>query len=249
MKVSEKEKMLTRVRILETAADVISEKGFKSASMREIAKRAGIGDATIYSYFPSKEKLLYGYCEYVQQQAREELLSIPNFHEFSLREQLQQLVETELQIWLPAREYLQQVFELTFASPVAGYSHLENTRKQFTEMVADLLEAAIEAGEIPEQPYHDMIPRLFWDYMNGVLSYWLKDTSEGFSNTTKLVDQSMGIIEGIFQTGLFGKSMELISFLFRTQLFQVFEMMEGGRGGEPRPQKTKRSFMEHSDGN
>lgn len=246
MKVSEKEKILTRVKILEASVDVMSEKGFKSASMREIAKRAGIGDATIYSYFPNKEKLLYGYCEYVQQQAREELISIPNFHEFSLREQLQQLVETELQIWLPAREYLQEVFELTFASPVAGYSQLENTRKQFTEMVSDLLEAAIEAGEIPEQPYHDMIPRLFWDYMNGVLSYWLKDTSEDFSNTTKLVDQSMGIIESILQTGLFGKSMELMSFLFRTHIFQIFEMMgEGGAGS--RTSKAKRSFMENKN--
>ena len=66
MKISEQEKQRTRLKILEAAADVIIEKGFKSASMREIARRAGVGDATIYNYFPSKESLLYGYCEHVQ---------------------------------------------------------------------------------------------------------------------------------------------------------------------------------------
>ena len=53
MKVSKKEKAKTRIKILEASVDVITEKGFKSASMREIARHAGVGDATIYNYFPS----------------------------------------------------------------------------------------------------------------------------------------------------------------------------------------------------
>jgi hypothetical protein len=31
---------------------------------------------------------------------------------YSVQEQLQQLVETNLRVWLPAREFLQQVFEI-----------------------------------------------------------------------------------------------------------------------------------------
>jgi len=50
---SEKNKAKTRIKILEASVDVIIEKGYKSASMREIARRAGVGDATIYNYFPS----------------------------------------------------------------------------------------------------------------------------------------------------------------------------------------------------
>ena len=62
MKINEQDKQLTRVRILEAAVDVITIKGFKAATMREIAKEAKVGDATIYNYFPTKEKVLYGYC-------------------------------------------------------------------------------------------------------------------------------------------------------------------------------------------
>ncbi|MEJ2425834.1 MAG: helix-turn-helix domain containing protein, partial [Candidatus Thiodiazotropha sp.] len=76
MKVSEEEKAKTRLRLLEAAVDVITQKGFRAASMREIAKRAGVGDATIYNYFPSKEKLIYGYCEEVQRKVMAELRAI-----------------------------------------------------------------------------------------------------------------------------------------------------------------------------
>jgi len=245
MKVSKQEKAKTRIKILEASVDIIIEKGFKSASMREIARHAGVGDATIYNYFPSKEKLLYGYCEYVQQQVMESLKQIEDFHEYSLQEQLQQFAETQLQTWLPAREFLQEVFKLTYYSPVAGSTHLSKTRKLFTQMITDMLEAAIEAEEIPEQPYQELLPRLYWDYMTGILAYWLNDDSEDFANTTQLLDKSMEIIANILHQGMIGKSLDLISFLFRTHVMTHFDSMVNTH---KTTQSIKRKFMEHAKG-
>lgn len=246
MKVTEQDKAKTRIKILEAAVDAITEKGFKSASMREIAKRAGVGDATIYNYFPSKEKLLYGYCEHIQHQVMDNLKTIDDFHEYNLQEQLQQLVEAELQAWLPAREYLQQVFELTFAAPAVGYEHLAETRRLFTDMVVDMLDAAIEAGEIPEQPYQELLPRLFWDYMSGILAYWLKDDSEQFANTTQVVDRSMEIVANILHNGLVGKSLDLASFLFRTHVMQHADSWRN-RFQDDELKRAKRRFMGKED--
>lgn len=247
MKINKEDKLKTRIKILEASVDVIIEKGFKSASMREIARKAKVGDATIYNYFPSKEKLLYGYCEYIQQQVMENLKSIEDFHEYSLHEQLQQLVDMELQTWLPAREFLQEVFKLTYYSPVSGASHLKETRRLFTQMVTDMIEAAIEVGEIPEQPYQDLLPRLFWDYQSGILAYWLKDDSEGFANTTTLVDKTMEIISNILQHGLIGKSVDLISFLFRTHVITHFDSIVNTSEIKTVTNSVKRSFMESSE--
>lgn len=244
MKISEQDKALTKERILEAAVDVISAKGFKSASMREIAQRAQVGDATIYNYFPSKEKLLYGYCEHVQRQVMAALKAIETFHEYSLAEQLQQLVEIELQTWLPAREFLQEVFKLTFYSPAAAYEHLQEARELYVAMVVDILDAAIEAGEIPPQPYQELLPRLFWDYQTGVLAYWLKDDSEGFANTTQLVDRSMEIVAGILAHGMVGKALDLLSFLFRTH---VMSRLESFSAFGKRAAVSKRRFMAGSD--
>ena len=226
MKLNAQDQQLTRVRILEAAVDVITIKGFKSATMREIAKQAQVGDATIYNYFPTKEKLLYGYCEYVQQQVMLELKEISDFHEYSVQEQLQQLVETNLRVWLPAREFLQQVFEISFAEPVAGFSNIAETKRLFTSMVVDMLDAAVEAGEIPDQSYRELLPRLFWDYMTGIMAYWLKDTSEGFANTTQVIDRSMELVANILQQGMVGKLLDLASFLFRTHIMTHMDSLK-----------------------
>lgn len=45
-------------RILNSAIKIFGEKGFQNATISEIAKDAGIGDATIYEYFKSKEDIL-----------------------------------------------------------------------------------------------------------------------------------------------------------------------------------------------
>jgi len=246
MKVSEKEKAKTRIKILEASVDVIIEKGFKSASMREIARRAKVGDATIYNYFPSKQKLLYGYCEHIQYQVMENLKAIEDFHEYSLQEQLQQLVDMELQTWLPAREFLQEVFKLTYYSPVSANTHLAETRRLFTQMVTDMIDTAIEVGEVPEQPYQELLPRLFWDYQTGILAYWLKDDSEEFINTTSLVDKSMEIVANILHQGLIGKSLDLISFLFRTHVITHFDSLVEMTDTNTVAKAVKRSFMGES---
>ena len=243
MKLNAQDQQLTRVRILEAAVDVITIKGFKSATMREIAKQAQVGDATIYNYFPTKEKLLYGYCEYVQQQVMLELKEISDFHEYSVQEQLQQLVETNLRVWLPAREFLQQVFEISFAEPVAGMTNIAETKRLFTAMVVDMLDAAVEAGEIPDQPYRELLPRLFWDYMTGILAYWLKDTSEGFANTTQVIDRSMELVANLLQQGMVGKLLDLASFLFRTHLMSHLDSLKNLHQA-PDLAAAKRRFME-----
>ena len=243
MKINKQDKQLTKVRIVVAAVGVMTVRGFKNATMREIAKEAKVGDATIYNYFPTKEKLLYGYCEYVQQEVMLELKTISNFHEYTLQEQLQQLVETNLRLWLPAREFLQQVFELSFGAPVVGFTHIEETKRLFTAMVVDMLDAAIEAGEIPEQPYRELLLRLFWDYMTGIMTYWLKGNSEGFANTTQVIDRSMEIITAILQTGMVGKLLDLVSFLFRTHIMAHADVLKDLTQA-PDLVSAKRRFME-----
>jgi len=48
----------TRKRILDSAIAVFGAKSFHKATVRDIARGAGLGIGTIYSYFPSKEAVL-----------------------------------------------------------------------------------------------------------------------------------------------------------------------------------------------
>lgn len=48
-----------RLAILKAAADVFRDLGFERASMSEICARVGGSKATLYNYFPSKERLFF----------------------------------------------------------------------------------------------------------------------------------------------------------------------------------------------
>jgi TetR/AcrR family fatty acid metabolism transcriptional regulator len=51
---------MRRDQILDAAINVFAEKGFHSATTKQIAKAAGIAEGTIYNYFANKDDLLIG---------------------------------------------------------------------------------------------------------------------------------------------------------------------------------------------
>lgn len=47
-----------RLRIIEAAVDIFSQKGFHEATLEDVARKSKVGKGTIYLYFTSKEDLL-----------------------------------------------------------------------------------------------------------------------------------------------------------------------------------------------
>jgi len=231
MKVSKSAKEKTKEKILKEAVNLIIEKGFKNASMREMAKNAGVSNPTIYNYFPTKEKILYAYIEQKHKEAVEIIQEIEDFNTYSLREQLQTLIETELELYLEDREFVMQISEMAFHSSGLKIESLYGTNDLFMEMVSDMLEIAIEAGEISEPPFKEYMPKLFWDYYITVVAYWVKDDSEMFDNTTQYIDHSMGVIEALLQSQILNKASDLGMFLFKTHLLSSLEKFSIKKAG------------------
>src|SRR4051812_35092488 len=107
MKISKEEKEKTRHKLVDAAVQVISKKGFRDATMREISEKAKVADATIYKYFATKEALLFAYFEIRMDDLVERLRTIDDFHEYSFREQLHVLLETSLENFAPDRDFIQ----------------------------------------------------------------------------------------------------------------------------------------------
>jgi len=223
MKVSQSTKAKTKAKILDCAVELIIEKGFKNASMREMAKNAGVSNPTIYNYFPTKEKLLYAYIEAQHQKSAEILLEIKDFNTYSLREQLQILIETELELYLEDREFIIEISDMVFQSSGLKVEALYSNNKIFMDMVKDMLEIAIEADEIPSPPLLEHLPKLFWDFYIMVVAYWLKDESQSFENTTQFIDHSLGVIEALLHSDILNKAHTLGMFLFKTHLLASLE--------------------------
>jgi AcrR family transcriptional regulator len=70
---------LTRIRLVEAASTVFSERGYDGAGVQEIARRAGLTTGAIYSRFSGKAELLR---EVIEQCSSDELDELFNQHRF-----------------------------------------------------------------------------------------------------------------------------------------------------------------------
>ncbi len=59
----ETKKRQTRKAILTAAIKLFTEKGFEETSVEELAREAGVGKGTIYSYFNAKQDIFLAFCE------------------------------------------------------------------------------------------------------------------------------------------------------------------------------------------
>ena len=226
MKISAQQKRENRHNIMAAAVDLITTRGFKAATMREIARAAGVGDATIYNYFPTKEAILYAYYQDHMEAWIERLRGMDAFHELTLTEQLQSAFETSLALYLPDREFVAESFKILSLSIGQNYRNLQSVRDRFDDMIRDLFEAAVEAEEIPDQVFADLLYRVFWDYYIGLVLYWLHDTSEGFSNTSLLVDKSLDLTMAFISSGIMNKVFDLGLFMFRQHVLSRMDFFK-----------------------
>ena len=240
MKISGKKKQENRERIIRAAVDLVMEKGYKAAAMRAIARKAGVGDATIYNYFPTKESILFGYYEMRFQACVLELKKIDDFNTFTFEEQIQTFFETMLAGFLPDREFVAESFKAIFFSLSPNYRLFKPVQDQFFEILDDIFSAAIEVEEIPEQIFRDMIYYLFWDFFIGMVFYWLKDESNSFSDTTVLLDKCVGLAGMSLRAGIANRAFDIASFLFKTHILSRLDFISQRRGGL---KTIKREFM------
>lgn len=244
MKISQEQKARTRTAIVRAAVDVIIDKGFRDATMHEIAKRAKVGDATIYGYFPTKESIVYGYFEDQLLAAVERLRSIEGFEKYSFQEQLQTFLETELELFLPDREFIQHTFRVVFFSIGQSYSSVKSIKTLFLKVVDDIFKAAIEVEEIPPQPFSEISYQLAWDYYVGLVGYWLNDKSHQFTNTSLLVDKSLSLACAFLKAGIPERIFNLASFLLRNH---VLSRLDYFKDKADTARRIKRQFMEYEN--
>lgn len=227
MKTSKSQQEQTRREIIRCAVDLITEHGYDGASMKQIARAAGIGDATIYKYFATKEKIILAYYELTLEISLELLKEMPGWDEFTLQERLQALVDALLEIMLADREFVEISRDLAAHSPLLLLREQLPMQQALKQELLNWLNLAETRGEIPDCDFKNLIAGVFLDYLLAVLAYWLKDDSEEFNQTTQLVDLTLGILVSALASGILNKVSDLLSFILRNQLHRAVSQGEG----------------------
>ncbi len=242
MKISGQQKKKNRKKIISIAVDIMIDKGFKTATMRAISKEAGIGDATIYNYFPTKEAILLAYYEEKLEESVEKLRKIEKFNEFTIHEQLQTFFETQLDLFLQDREFIALSFKRIFFSLSQNFEQLDSIRKMYEKIIEDIFTAAIEVKEIPQQVFQEIIYHLFWDYYIGIVLFWLNDKSEQFSDTSIMIDKTLDLSCSLLRAGAANKLFDIASYFFKSHFLN---RLDGFKRRVDTINIIKRKFMEH----
>jgi AcrR family transcriptional regulator len=241
MKISAQQKVETRQAILDATVELIIEKGMRGTSMRAVARQAGVGDATVYNYFPTKEAIFYAYYEGRFAQAASNLQQLEGLADYTLQERLQALFEELLTVFLPDREFLQATFRPVFFAMPPNCRELRPIQEHFFASVSAAFAAAKDRGECEDMLFEAIIIRFFWDYFIGIVFYWLKDESEQFTATSVLIDKTMDLGCTLLRANVATKAYDICSFLFRSH---ILSRLEGLLPGTDAWKTMATAFME-----
>jgi AcrR family transcriptional regulator len=182
----------TRARILEAALAVFRERGFSSATMREIAAQAQVAVGAAYYYFDSKDAIVMAFYERAQSEmgpATEAKLAESR----TLEARLRCVIGHKFEYFGPNRRLL---------GALSAHSDPQNPLSPFSAATAPIREQdlalfvrAVEASKVklPRRirPY---LPRLLWMYQMGLILYWVYDSSPEQRRTTILFEKSLQMI-------------------------------------------------------
>ena len=145
--IREQKKRHTREAIMVAAVKLFSAKGFDKTSIEELAREAGIGKGTIYSYFQTKSDILHAFCEDELAQLHHQLTSQAD-QKIPILEQMVNIYMSEFHQLIQNREFA-RIFmqETAFPRETDLKRHLENEDNYF-KLLFPLLEKAQQNGEL-----------------------------------------------------------------------------------------------------
>ena len=133
--------------IVQAAANLFLEKGYKAASMRDLAERVGVEAASLYNHIRSKTELLHDICfavanRYWEHMSQVEAMDNPviNKIEALLRFQINQMIYNYAEVHVSDREWRH------LAEPYL--SNYQTQRRNYRKRFAALVEQGIEQGQI-----------------------------------------------------------------------------------------------------
>jgi AcrR family transcriptional regulator len=227
MKTTKSKQEQTRRHVMRTAVDLMTTQGYDATTMKQVARAAAIGDATIYKYFPSKERILLEYFELTVADALRQLDATAGIAQFTLHEKLQLLIDSVLEAMLPDREFVAIARSVMRKSPLMMMREGMPSQDLLKERVAGFIAAAEDSGEIAPCDFKELIGGMFTDYLFAIILYWLKDDSEEFSNTTQVVDLTVAIASLTLKSGVLNKMSELATFMLRSQMSRMMQHSSG----------------------
>jgi len=166
-------KAQSRRRILEAARDVFFRDGFMAANLDEVAEKAGVAKGTLYRYFESKADLYVAVLADNGNAFTERMREEARAGGGSAMDQLRRISRFYYDYWIRHPEYF-QIFWAIDNQPVIGelpeavVAEVTRLWEQSLEVLSDMLQRGIEAGELRECDTWE-VANILWTTANALI--------------------------------------------------------------------------------
>ncbi|HTP68845.1 MAG TPA: TetR/AcrR family transcriptional regulator [Dongiaceae bacterium] len=202
----------TRDAILSTALSLFRQDGLDATTMRDIADQAGVALGAAYYYYPSKEAILQGYYDGVQEQHQARVVeALTNAKGLNFEDRLKLVFHAKLDILQKDRRILGALFRYA-GEPTHPLSALGPATRRNRDRAIATFALAIQDEKVPDD-IRGILPVALWTAHMGMLLYFIYDESPEQVRTRNLVNGAISL----FSSLLFLVSMPLIK-PFRGQL-------------------------------
>ena len=177
----------TGLRILDAALELFRSEGFDSATMRDIAAKAGVATGAAYYYYASKDAIVMAFyqraCEEMQPKIAVAIDAVSG-----LDARLRELIRVKLEYFAPNRGVLRALLR-NGADPKYPLSPFSSETKDIRDVDIAWFRRILDDGEfrIPR----DLMPHLpgvLWFFQMGVIFFWVIDDSPNQVRSTRLLE-------------------------------------------------------------
>lgn len=166
-----------RIRVLATAADIFSRRGFRATSMNEIAAAVGLSKPTLYHYFRSKEELLVRLYSDVLDESLRMALEVVDSEPTPLQA-VRELISSRVVYTCRRQALLKVCFEEEHELPAELAEQLLRRRRAFEDLFSAALDAhlrahpSIDLGMPPKVWVNMCLGAANWTYK------WFRETGD-----------------------------------------------------------------------
>jgi AcrR family transcriptional regulator len=169
-------------RLYESAIALIAERGYDAATLRDVAARAGVSQALVYRYFPSKRALVLAFHDELLDRI---VAAAAPLAPGRWRDRFNDVLELELSVLRPHRTTLRALVPLLASETEEG---LLGSRSGTSARIRGLFAQIVaEATDAPAPAFSAALGRILYLAHVGVVLWWLIDRSVGQRATDALV--------------------------------------------------------------
>jgi len=177
----------TGLKIFQAALDLFRQEGFDSATMRDIAQKAGVATGAAYYYYPSKDAIVMDFyrrsCAEMQTQIEMALRQTRG-----LEARLRELIRVKLDHFAPNRGILRALLR-NGADPKHPLSPFSPQTREIRDTdIAWFHRILVDCGVRIPRDLEPTLPGVLWFFQMGIIFFWVIDDSEHQVKATRLLE-------------------------------------------------------------